>query len=55
MILNDLKTKVEGSFTKEIVIEDDGGDLVYVFPDTRKFLSIIRRREIKQELTGKGK
>jgi len=29
--------------------------LFYVFPDTRKFLSIIRRREIKQELTGKGK
>lgn len=50
MILNDLKIKVKGKFSKEIVVEDDGEDLVYVFPDTREFLSIIRRKEIRREL-----
>jgi len=51
MILNDLKTKIEGSFFKEIVIEDDDDDnIVYVFPDTKGFLSIIRRNTIKKRL-----
>ena len=50
MILNDLNTKVKGKFYKEITIEDDGEDLIYVFPDTKEFLSIIRRREIKKEI-----
>ncbi len=53
MILNDLNTKVEGKFYKEITIEDDGEDLIYVFPDTKEFLSIIRRREIKKEIISK--
>jgi len=50
MILNDLKTEVNGKFYKEIVIEDDGDDFTYVFPDTTEFISIIRREEIKQKL-----
>ncbi len=50
MILNDLNVKVKEKFYKEITIEDDGEDLIYVFPDTKKFLSIIRRKEIKKEL-----
>jgi hypothetical protein len=51
MILNDLKVKVSGRFSKEIVVDDDdGGDLVYVFPDTKEFLSIIRRKITKEEL-----
>ena len=41
MILNDLKAKVDGRFSKEIVVEDDGEDLVYVFPDTTEFISIL--------------
>lgn len=53
MILNDLNTKVKGKFYKEITIEDDGEDFVYVFPDTKEFLSIMRRKEIKKELTSK--
>jgi len=53
MILNDLNTKVKGKFYKEITIEDDGEDLIYVFPDTKEFLSIIRRREIKKEIISK--
>ena len=53
MILNDLTTKVNGKFYKEITIEDDGEALVYVFPDTKEFLSIIRRKEIKKELNSK--
>jgi len=50
MILNDLNVKVKEKFYKEITIEDDGEDLIYVFPDTKEFLSIIRRKEIKKEL-----
>ncbi len=54
MIINDLNTEVKGKFFKEIIIEDDGEDFVYVFPDTKEFLSIIRRKEIKNSLiTGK--
>ncbi|MFX1417643.1 MAG: hypothetical protein ACFE9N_01855 [Promethearchaeota archaeon] len=53
MILNDLNTKVKGKFYKEITIEDDGEDLIYVFPDTKEFLSIIRRKEIKKSLNSK--
>lgn len=53
MILNDLNAKVKGKFYKEIMIEDDGDDLVYVFPDTKEFLSILRRKEIKKKLISK--
>ena len=54
MIINDLNTKVKDKFFKEIVIEDDSEDFVYVFPDTKEFLSIIRRKELKSKLiTGK--
>jgi len=48
MILNDLKVKVEGSFSKEIIIEDDGEDFIYVFPDTKEFISILRRKLHKE-------
>ena len=50
MILNDLNAKVKGKFYKEITIEDDGEDLIYVFPNTKEFLSIIRRKEFKKNL-----
>ncbi|MFX1568905.1 MAG: hypothetical protein ACFFCV_11135 [Promethearchaeota archaeon] len=53
MILNDLNEKVKGKFFKEITIEDDGEDFVYVFPDTKEFLSIIRRKEIQKEIKSK--
>jgi hypothetical protein len=43
MILNDMKTKVKGRFFKEISIDDNGEDVVYVFPDTKEFISILRR------------
>ena len=48
MILNDLKANVDGGFSKEIVVEDDGEDLVYVFPDTKEFISILRRKINKE-------
>ena len=48
MILNDLKAKVNGRFSKEIIVDDDGEDLVYVFPDTREFISILRRKANKE-------
>lgn len=52
MILNDLKVNVEGRFSKEIIVEDDGEDLVYVFPDTKEFISILRRK-INKEVASK--
>ncbi len=48
MILNDLKVKVDGSFSKEIIIEDDGEELVYIFPDTKEFISILKRKLNKE-------
>ena len=48
MILNDLKAKVEGSFSREIIIEDDGEELVYIFPDTKEFISILKRKLNKE-------
>ena len=50
MILNDMKVKVEGTFFKEVTIDDDGDNITYVFPDTKEFLSILRRR-INKDLT----
>lgn len=44
MILNDMKMKVEGKFFKEVSMEDDGDSITYVFPDTKEFLSILRRK-----------
>lgn len=38
-----MKIKVKGRFFKEITIDDDGDDIVYVFPDTKEFISILRR------------
>ncbi|MHA2035214.1 MAG: hypothetical protein ACW98X_02195 [Promethearchaeota archaeon] len=48
MILNDLKVKVDGSFSREIIVEDDGEELVYVFPDTKEFISILKRKLNKE-------
>ncbi len=52
MILNDLKAKVEGNFSKEIIIEDDGEEFIYVFPDTKEFISILRRK-LNKEIVSK--
>jgi len=38
-----MRTKVKGRFFKEISIDDNGEDVVYVFPDTKEFISILRR------------
>ncbi len=48
MILNDLKVKVNGTFSREIIIEDDGEEVVYIFPDTKEFISILRRKLNKE-------
>ena len=52
MILNDLNTKVKGNFSKEFIVEDDGEELVYIFPDTEKFISILKRK-LNKELVSK--
>ena len=49
MILNDMKIKVKGRFFKEITIDDNDEDVSYVFPDTKEFISILRR-EINRKL-----
>lgn len=44
MIFNDMKTKVSGRFFREIDLDSEGNDeVVYVFPDTKEFISILRR------------
>ena len=44
MLFNDIKTKVNGRFFKEIELDSEGNDeVVYVFPDTKEFISILRR------------
>lgn len=43
MLFNDMKTKVKGHFYKEITVDDGDDDIVYVFPDTKEFISILRR------------
>ncbi|MHA1318778.1 MAG: hypothetical protein ACTSQ1_03080 [Promethearchaeota archaeon] len=45
-----MKMKVEGKFIKEVTMDDDGDSITYVFPDTKEFLSILRRR-INKDLT----
>ena len=44
MLFNDMKTKVNGRFFREIDLDTEGSDeVVYVFPDTKEFISILRR------------
>ena len=45
--LNDLNTKVGIKFSKEVIIEDDGDDIVYVFPDTKEFISVLKRKFLR--------
>ncbi|MBD3214301.1 MAG: hypothetical protein GF311_16950 [Candidatus Lokiarchaeota archaeon] len=49
MIVNDLNDKVKNKYYKEITIEDDGEDIAYVFPDTKEFINIIKRKMIIQD------
>ena len=44
MILNDMKKKIKGQFSKEISLDDNGEDITYIFPDTSEFISILRRK-----------
>ncbi len=48
MFVNDLRKKVEGKFSKEIALDEDGEGISYVFPDTKEFISIIKRRMIRE-------
>ncbi|MFX1256687.1 MAG: hypothetical protein ACFFAN_02425 [Promethearchaeota archaeon] len=51
MIVNDLNKKVVGRFYKEIIIDDNDGDNVtYIFPDTKEFISVIKRKLIARRL-----
>ena len=43
MRYNDLNTKVRGRFHKEITIDGDDSDITYIFPDTKEFISILKR------------
>jgi len=51
MIVNDLNKKVIGKFFKEIIVDDDDGeDIVYVFPDTKEFIAVLNRKFINKKL-----
>ena len=43
-----MKVKIEGKFFKEVTIDDDGDNFTYVFPDTKEFINILRRRANKK-------
>jgi hypothetical protein len=47
MIVNDMNTKVKGSFFKEITVDDDDDNITYVFPDTNEFIAILKRKLTK--------
>lgn len=47
MIVNDLNRKVKDKFYKEIEIEDNGEGVAYVFPDTKEFIAVLKRKLIK--------
>lgn len=47
MIVNDLNRKVKDKFYKEIEIEDNGEDISYVFPDTKEFIAVLKRKLMK--------
>lgn len=56
MIVNDLNKKVVGRFYKEITIDDDdGGDITYIFPDTKEFIQILNRKFIGKKLASEEK
>jgi hypothetical protein len=50
MIVNDLNKKVIGKFFKEIIVDDDDGeDIVYVFPDTKEFIAVLNRKFVNKK------
>jgi len=53
MILNDLNDKInikeKGKFYKEITVDDDGEGISYVFPDTKEFINILKRKLIQEK------
>jgi ribosomal protein L4 len=53
MILNDLNDKInikeKGKFYKEISVDDDGEGIAYVFPDTKEFINILKRKLIQEK------
>lgn len=53
MIVNDLNDKIRdkstGRFYKEITVDDNGEDISYVFPDTKEFINILKRKLIKEK------
>jgi len=53
MIVNDLNDKINdkvtGRFYKDITVDDNGEDIAYVFPDTKEFINILKRKLIKDK------
>ena len=51
MIVNDYNNRVSSAgFSKVITIEDDGEDMVYVFPKTTEFISEIQKKRNAEKL-----
>lgn len=53
VVFNDLNDKVHdkitGKYYKEITVDDNGEDIAYVFPDTKEFINILKRKLIKEK------
>ena len=41
-----MKVKVNGKFSKEVTIEEDGDNITYIFPDTEEFLSKLQPKKV---------
>jgi hypothetical protein len=55
MIINDLNKKVIGRFIKEVIIDDDGDGITYVFPDTEEFISVLNRKFVNKKVASEVK
>ena len=51
MIVNDFNNKVGSTgFSKVITFDDDGDDMVYVFPKTTEFIAEIQKKQNAEKL-----
>ena len=53
IFLNDLHDKINdkitGRYYKEITVDDNGEDIEYMFPNTKEFINILKRKFIKDK------
>ncbi|TXT63217.1 MAG: hypothetical protein BAJALOKI3v1_410013 [Promethearchaeota archaeon] len=51
MIVNDLNKEVEGKYNTQVIIDDNGEDIIYVFPKTENFITIREKKPMEYSST----